>query len=162
VRTRTLQLASLLLSNPILHSCTIQVPFSAAAALATPTPIHRSDILMDTLALSSESCKSVATRLFSLLGKAKSVPGAADILLLHELDLLLGSADVLFLLLLCCQLAVAIGTVAGRVSVATGCLSIAARLRVVATGLRRLLLALGRVAKEIVAVGICVCRGGAS
>jgi hypothetical protein len=117
---------------------------------------------MDTLALSSESCKSVATRLFSLLGKAKSVPGAADILLLHELDLLLGSADVLFLLLLCCQLAVAIGTVAGRVSVATGCLSIAARLRVVATGLRRLLLALGRVAKEIVAVGICVCRGGAS
>jgi hypothetical protein len=117
---------------------------------------------MDTLALDFKTCKSVATSLFSLLGKTESVPGAADILLLHELDLLLGSADVLFLLLLRCQLAVAIATVAGRISVAAGCLSIAARLRVVATGLRRLLLALGRVAEEIVAVGICVCRGGAS
>jgi hypothetical protein len=119
---------------------------------------------MDTLALSSKSCKSVATSLFSLLGKAESVPGAADILLLHELDLLLGSADVLFLLLLCCQLAVTIGTVAGRVSVAAGCLSIAARLRVVATSLRRLLLllALRRIAEQVVAVGVCVGRGGAA
>jgi hypothetical protein len=119
---------------------------------------------MQTLALSSESCKCVATRLFSLLGKAESVPGAADILLLHELDLLLSSADILFLLLLCCQLAVAICTIAGRVSVAAGCLSIAARLRVVATSLRRLLLllALRRIAEQVVAVGICVGRGGAS
>jgi hypothetical protein len=119
---------------------------------------------MDTLALSSESCKRVATSLFSLLGKAESVPGAADILLLHKLDLLLGSADVLFLLLLCCQLAVAVATVAVRVSVAAGCLSIAARLRVVATCLRGLLLllALRRIAEQVVAVRICVGRGGAA
>jgi hypothetical protein len=118
---------------------------------------------MKTLALSSKSRKSVAAGLFSLLGKTKSVPGAANILLLHELDLLLGSADVLFLLLLCSQLAVAVGTVAGRVSVSARCLSIAARLRVVAAGLGRLLLlALGRVAEEVVAVGICVGRSGAA
>jgi hypothetical protein len=82
MRTRTLQLASLLLSDIILYSCTIQIPFSTAAALVTITPIHRSVILVQTLALSSESCKRVATSLFGLLGKAESVPGAADILLL--------------------------------------------------------------------------------
>jgi hypothetical protein len=119
---------------------------------------------VQSLPLGSKSCKSVATSLFSLLSKTESVPGAADILLLHELDLLLGSADVLFLLLLCCQLAIAIATVAGRVSVDAGCLSIAARLRVVATSLRRLLLllALRRIAEQVVAVGVCVGRGGAA
>ena len=119
---------------------------------------------MKALALSSQSCKGVATGIFSLLSKTKSVPGAANILLLHELDLLLGSVDVLLLLLLSCQLAVVISTVARRVSISTGCLSIAARLRVVSAGLGRrlLLLALRRVAEEIVAVDIGISRGGAT
>lgn len=109
--------------------------------------------LVDALALGAEPGKCVAARLLSLLGEAEGIACAADVLLLHELDLLLGGANVLLLLLLGRQLAVAVGAIAARAStVATG-----RRLAVAGRLLRLwLLLALGGIAEEVVPVGVGV------
>lgn len=121
---------------------------------------------MNALALGSEPGKRVAARLLGLLGEAEGIAGAADVLLLHELDLLLGGANVLLLLLLGRQLAVAVRAIAAAAgAVATGRrLAVASRLCSVATWLLRrlLLLALGGVAEEVAAVRVCVVRVGAS
>lgn len=67
---------------------------------------------MDALALRSKPGQSVTTGLLSLLSKTEGISCTADILLLHKLDFLFGSADVLFLLLLCRQLTVTVGAIA--------------------------------------------------
>jgi hypothetical protein len=67
---------------------------------------------VDALALRSQPGEGVAAGLLGLLGETEGVACAADVLLLHELDLLLGRADVLLFLLLGRQLAVAVSTIA--------------------------------------------------
>ena len=67
--------------------------------------------VVDPFALCTESLQRITATLFCLLCKTERVAGRADILLLHELDLVPRGRDVFFFLLFSSELAIAVGSV---------------------------------------------------